>query len=780
MQRAIGTFLLSATVAAAWPAMASAQTLLASCKTYSATPTPQQAPLAEGADPNTPRPFTAKGDPNGPFTYVTLSCDNTQLFADQIEVYREQNLLKARGHVAFIDGGQRITADRIEFNIKTKLGTFWGAQGIMSITGKPDPRSMLGSTEADAYFYGERIDKTGPDTYEFSGGTFTTCVQPTPRWDVTASHVVLVKDRHAVMRNAVLRVKNVPILYLPWMYYPINKGDRATGFLMPSYGNSTLRGQTFSSAFFWAMGRSQDATLNYEYSSKAGQGYGGEYRYVQAPGSEGSARVSVFNGKSGDATAGKSGDTAALFTSRTYQIAAGVTQQLPAQLQLRGNVDYSSDMRTQQVTQQGLYASTSSQRSAAVNLRGAYGRILGDAEAGFTDIFYSATSGTRYGSAPRVGLTLSQGPLGRSKIYFGATSEFQALIRQDSLADPKTSRNLARIDVNPVVRAPIGNLPYLSISVSAGYRFTTWSQQLLTAAGPQIPLSLKRQMFDLRADVSGPTITRIFDTAGSNYAKRWKHVVQPTFSVAKTTMFKDFSKVPKNDSIDMLFGGATSMSYGLANRLLAKRATASGALAAQEVASIQIQQTYYSNAAAAYYDTSYQSALYSSSVSKFSPVSITASVQPTSVANLNMRVEYDTKFRAVRSTSLGAGVNAPVFTANASWSKLDSLQKSATTGLTVKTGAYHALNTSASLRTIDRRFNSTWSWSYDVERKQQIQQRFTAAYMAQCCGIAMEYQVYFLGGLQLSSGLQQDKRFNLSFSLAGIGTFANLLGAFGR
>ena len=43
----------------------------------------------------------------------------------------------------------------------------------------------------------------------------------------------------------------------------------------------------------------------------------------------------------------------------------------------------------------------------------------------------------------------------------------------------------------------------------------------------------------------------------------------------------------------------------------------------------------------------------------------------------------------------------------------------------------------------------------------------------------MEYQVYNLGGLGLS-GLQQDKRFNLSFSLAGIGTFSNLLGSFGR
>ena len=767
MQRAIRRFLMCAAFAAVWPASAGAQVLTA-CKTWSVAPTAQQAKLQPGADPAAPRPWIAKADPNGPFAYVELICDDAHLFADEVELYRETNLLKARGHVSFIEGAQRITADRLEFDTKTKLGTFWAEQGIMTIAGKPDPRSMLGSTEADAYFYGEKIEKIGKDKYRLTNGRFTTCVQPTPRWEFESSTIVLVKNKHAVMRNAVLRVKDVPIMYLPWMYLPTNKQDRSTGFLMPSYGGSTLRGQTISSAFFLAMGRSQDATLHYEYSSKAGQGYGGEYRYVQAPGSYGSARMSVFNGKSGDTTS--------LFTSRTYQISSDITQQLPGRLEFRSGVNYTSDIRTQQVVQQSLYASTYSTRSVGVNLRGSYGRLLLDGGAGFTDVFYSAASGTRYGSKPRIGATLSQGPIGRTKIYFGATSEFQTIVRQYNLSDPTSSHDVTRLDFNPVVRAPVGSLPYLSLTASAGFRFTSWNEQV-NASGVQVPIPLHRQLFDFRVDGAGPTFTRIFDTPGSNYAKRWKHVFQPTFSVAKTTAFKDLNRVPRNDGIDMLFGGVTSLSYGLTNRLLAKRPTAGGAAVAQEVASIQVQQTYYSNAAASYYDTSYQSSIYGGGVSKLSPVSITASVQPTTMANVGLRMEYDTKFRAVRSTSLGTGINAPVFSANASWSKQDTLSKSAS-GATIKSGAYHAINTSASIRTIDRRLVGTWSWSYDIQRQQQLQQRFTAAYMAQCCGIAVEYQVYNLGGLGVS-GVLQDKRFNLSFSLAGIGTFTNLLGAFG-
>ena len=80
------------------------------------------------------------------------------------------------------------------------------------------------------------------------------------------------------------------MLYLPIFYYPVDKDDRSTGFLIPTYGTSTIRGQTISNAFFWAISRSQDATFLHDWYSTTGQGMGGEYRYLAAPGSEGQLR----------------------------------------------------------------------------------------------------------------------------------------------------------------------------------------------------------------------------------------------------------------------------------------------------------------------------------------------------------------------------------------------------------------------------------------------------------------------------------------------------------
>ena len=49
-----------------------------------------------------------------------------------------------------------------------------------------------------------------------------------------------------------MNVKGVPLFYLPILYYPTKKEDRATGFLLPTYGQSTLQGQSLHNAFFWA------------------------------------------------------------------------------------------------------------------------------------------------------------------------------------------------------------------------------------------------------------------------------------------------------------------------------------------------------------------------------------------------------------------------------------------------------------------------------------------------------------------------------------------------
>ena len=55
------------------------------------------------------------------------------------------------------------------------------------------------------YFFGETIEKIGPKKYRITNGGFSTCVQPTPRWDLHAGTVVLNVDHYTLLKNAVLQ-----------------------------------------------------------------------------------------------------------------------------------------------------------------------------------------------------------------------------------------------------------------------------------------------------------------------------------------------------------------------------------------------------------------------------------------------------------------------------------------------------------------------------------------------------------------------------------------------
>src|SRR5205085_519875 len=162
--------------------------------------------------------------------------------------------------------------------LKTKLGTFYHASGIANVQ---PPRQtgpvagivvpQLSGQETDVYFFGETVEKIGYKKYRITNGGFSTCVQPTPRWDLSAGTVILNIDHYTFLRQAIMKVKGVPMLYLPILYYPTKEDDRATGFLIPTYGTSTVRGQSIHNAFFWAIDRSQDATIMHDWFSRTGQ-----------------------------------------------------------------------------------------------------------------------------------------------------------------------------------------------------------------------------------------------------------------------------------------------------------------------------------------------------------------------------------------------------------------------------------------------------------------------------------------------------------------------------
>ena len=72
-----------------------------------------------------------------------------------------------------------------------------------------------------------------------------------------------------------------------------------------------------------------------------------------------------------------------------------------------------------------------------------------------------------------------------------------------------------------------------------------------------------------------------------------------------------------------------------------------------------------------------------------------------------------------------------------------------------------------------------YALSWDIARGYILSQNVMASYMAQCCGLQVEFQKF---NYPANAGfpIPSDRRFNVSFVLAGLGTFSNFFGAFGQ
>ena len=601
------------------PAVAWAQNPLSGCKTYQKIEREEfNYPLVPGTE------NVHEGRLAGS---VRVDCDDMTLFADEIRWRDDSDMVYANGDVHYQQSGTYISAERAEMNRRTHLGTFFEASGTIVLLDKKEDKTLFGTQEPDAMFAADRIDKIADRTYKLTHGSWTTCLQPTPRWEMVASSIIIVSGDHATLKNMVLRVKDVPVFYVPAIYYPTKHEDRATGFLLPSYGSSSVKGLTLSNAFFWAIDRSRDATFYYDWLSKAGQGTGGEYRYAGEAGSSGNGRIYMLNEQ---AQYDSTGETIERPGHRSFDIRGNINQALPDNLRFNGHVNYFTDVTTQQLYQQNIADFSQRTRSFGAQLSGGVGRYRLSGQFDTTDVFYGSSQASRVGSGPFGSFTIGEKAIGKSHVYFGATANGGYLIRQDNIDDPLSNHSLWRVDAAPRLTVPVSNLPALTTTASASWRYTFWSESLDPELG-HVPVNISRNILNLQMRSVGPVFSRVWHTPDNRYADGFKHLIEPSVTLDWLSPFDNSAHIVQLDGVDTVVTGTTTVTYGLVNRVLAKRrlGTPIGqqvpAGNVREVLSIGISQTYYTNSLAAQYDPQYQSSfngLYEHTVppSPFSPI----------------------------------------------------------------------------------------------------------------------------------------------------------------
>jgi LPS-assembly protein len=701
---------------------------------------------------------------------IVIECDNLQLTADAFEWYTDQDLFHLRGHIELDSREIHLYADRAELDRKTRLGTFFNAHGTQQTSQKKPTKDLFGGLEPDVAFWADELKRTGPDTFEIGkgGGGFTSCVQATPRWSLTGTRGTFVRDSHVTFWNAVLRVKGVPVFYVPFIYHPINAEGRSTGLLMPSFGSSTVGGFTLSNAFFWAIDRSHDATFFHDYLKKAGTGFGVEYRFVSSPASNGNARVYTLGERANPAI----GTTVA---RRSYSVEGQFNHGMPHGFRLTGQANYFTSATTQQLYQQDALDSSRT-RFVSAALTGSHRRYRMDASFALNDVYNnnSLTQAARRGYAPRAILSMAEAPIGRSRVYFGASGESAYLISQDDLAQASTNHSLLRFDATPTLRWPMSSLSYLSVTTSASWRVTEWMESLDPTTSAQRATPLFRQLFGLQTRLVGPVLSRVWQPKTSQYAERVKHVVEPSLAVQWTSPFDRLAQVVKTDGTDSIVGGSTTLTWGVSNRFLVRhrRAAAASAGPVQQVLSVDIVQSHYTNALAAAVDAQYQPC----ATGAFSAVQVVMTAQPAAKLSGQFHTDINPQFHTPCTLGATGGLNFRPVQISVGWTKKEYIP--GLVNFSDPAQADQFVNGAATFKNEGGHLGGAYSFYYDVHHGVLLQQRLVMFYNSQCCGLSIDYQTRSLSAL--IAGLQSNRTIGISFTLAGLGSFSNPLGAFGK
>jgi LPS-assembly protein len=689
------------------------------------------------------------------------------IFADEVNFYFDTGQLVAIGGVVFANPEGQIHATRLEFRPADGTATFHEATGLVSL-GRTANIAEFGNQDPDIYFWGQRIDKLGPKKYRITAGGFTACVQPTPRWEVTSKTIELNLDDYALARGTILRVKGVPLLYLPAIYYPLQEDQRSTGFLMPTYGTSTLRGASLSNAFFWAIGRSHDATVFHDWFAKAGQGAGGEYRYIANAGSSGQIRYYGFSQRGTEYTT--DGRVRTISAGTSHEVQANLVHALAPGLTARGRAEYATDLVSQQLYQQNLYFASNPRRVIEGSVTGAWGAFSTNALYQHSEVFSNTTSSTVSGSTPRVAAAIAPTRLFDLPVYGSLNSEYAVLPHRNVSNGVTTSdASLTRLDIAPSVRVPFSRLTFLTVNSNASYRATYYDRSRDAAGNPSTE-PIGRTYFTLRSDVIGPVFNKIWDTPGNATIERMKHVVEPSFTVDYVAGFVSAQRLPSlSHTSDVVVGGTTSVTYGLTNRFMYRgRPTDSSRPSSQEFLTIGVQQTYYSNPEASRWDYRYSGSSNRTRVVDLSPIALTARVSPNATVSANSRLEYDVSGLGLQTLGFGGSVASSATSANVTYSRVVYGPGSLS----------HTMNITNQTRFLDGRATASYSLSWDLARAYIQSQGVTAKYLAQCCGLTVEYQQYNYPDA-IGFPIAADQRLNFGVVLAGLGTFSNFFGAFG-
>jgi len=723
-----------------------------------------------------------------------------RLQADKVTVYEATNKVIAEGNVVFDQGDQqRITGTRAEWNYRTKTGFFINSTGFTNQT----------QDGTRIYFTADRIEKISLDTIIATNAQITACDEDVPKWSFHAKRAKIKTGDRARVYSPSLRVKGVPIFYLPYASVSIKQRDRASGFLTPTFGGSGKKGFRISSGYYQTLGRSADVTLRNDIYTSRGIGFGADLRTRANSRSFFNAGFYVVKdrifGHKADATHPDQGGSS-LYVEGVHYFPNGFIA--------AADVNVTSNLAYRQVFSDSIQQAISPEERSQVFVNKDHNEYSFDflARSQVTNL---PNSRIRIRELPSVSMEKRATPLDFLKklpVYYSFEASADGVSRKETVddliafrrdvgGDPIISPSIVqRLDYHPRLQVPLYFFG-VSVTASAGGRVTFYSNSIDPTNRAILSRNIARGYGEFELDVRPPPLFKDFHRSNGGFL--FRHLIEPYITYRRITGVNNFDRVIRFDYVDAV-ADTNEIEFGVSNRFFTRRSTENVSSAAAKAArtgqkaptsaqpyealTITVRGKYF-------FDPFFGGALvpgrrnqfypintlsgfsYGGVPRRFSPLNVEARYRPRADIFLDLRTDLDTRGGGIRALSATFGINRPLVQAFQSFyytraiELVPSLARFAD-ARGKEPGTLRGSQWSPSIFLGDREKGLFGGASFFFDFQQRpgtngrslISSTVTVGYSWDCCAVTSQYYSF-------NVGVRQENRFVFSFRLNGIGTF---------
>jgi LPS-assembly protein len=213
-----------------------------------------------------------------------------EIFADKITYNKKEANIKSEGKSIYADNrGNKLFADNFHYDINLKTidaknnvkyidkdGNLLNFSSLkyyeelekgigQDLRAKLTDKSTMEGAEAEFDNKLGTVTLLKKNSYtpcENKENSTKTIPEICPDWSIDTTKTTHDKNEKMVYhRNAVLKIKNIPVFYTPYFSHPDPSVKRKSGFLPPSVKNFTDLGQTIKTPYFWAISDNKDLTF---------------------------------------------------------------------------------------------------------------------------------------------------------------------------------------------------------------------------------------------------------------------------------------------------------------------------------------------------------------------------------------------------------------------------------------------------------------------------------------------------------------------------------------